>query len=81
MGSSQQERPPLRSACRAGEARTATANADEHRCRKEKGLMSTTQAPALDMNKLNAFIGQFVNDLDGAVFIRINIINEKLDYL
>ena len=43
--------------------------------------MSTTQAPALDMNKLNAFIGQFVNDLDGAVFIRINIINEKLDYL
>ena len=25
--------------------------------------MSTTAAPALDMNKLNAFIGQFVTDL------------------
>ena len=25
--------------------------------------MSTTQVPAIDMNKLNAFIGQFVTDL------------------
>jgi len=25
--------------------------------------MSTAQAPALDINKLNAFIGQFVTDL------------------
>jgi len=29
--------------------------------------MSTTQAPDIDMNKLNAFIGQFVTDLGAAV--------------
>jgi len=29
--------------------------------------MSTAQAPAIDMNKLNAFIGQFVTDLGAAV--------------
>jgi hypothetical protein len=29
--------------------------------------MSTLQVPAIDMNKLNAFIGQFVTDLGAAV--------------
>ena len=29
--------------------------------------MSTAQVPAIDMNKLNAFIGQFVTDLGAAV--------------
>ena len=29
--------------------------------------MSTAPAPAIDMNKLNAFIGQFVTDLGDSV--------------
>ena len=40
--------------------------------------MSTTQAPALDMNKLNAFIGQFVTDLGAAVHAGMVVIGEKL---
>ena len=32
--------------------------------------MSTAQIPTLDMNKLNAFIGQFVTDLGAAVHSR-----------
>jgi hypothetical protein len=40
--------------------------------------MSTAQAPALDMNKLNAFIGQFVNDLGAAVHTEKVVIGEKL---
>ncbi len=41
--------------------------------------MSTmTQAPALDMNKLNAFIGQFVTDLGAAVHSGMVVIGEKL---
>ena len=40
--------------------------------------MSTTQAPALDMNKLNAFIGQFVTDLGAAVHTGMVVIGEKL---
>lgn len=39
--------------------------------------MSTT-VPALDMNKLNAFIGQFVNDLGAAVHSGMVVIGEKL---
>src|SRR5580765_1281875 len=40
--------------------------------------MSTTQAPAMDMNKLNAFIGQFVTDLGAAVHTGMVVIGEKL---
>jgi ubiquinone/menaquinone biosynthesis C-methylase UbiE len=40
--------------------------------------MSTTQAPALDMDKLNAFIGQFVTDLGAAVHCGMVVIGEKL---
>jgi hypothetical protein len=40
--------------------------------------MSTTQAPVLDMNKLNAFIGQFVNDLGASVHAGMVVIGEKL---
>jgi len=36
------------------------------------------QAPAIDMNKLNAFIGQFVNDLGAAVHAGMVVIGEKL---
>src|SRR6266850_513920 len=40
--------------------------------------MSTTQAPAIDVNKLNAFIGQFVTDLGAAVHTGMVVIGEKL---
>jgi SAM-dependent methyltransferase len=40
--------------------------------------MSTTPAPAIDMNKLNAFIGQFVTDLGAAVHTGMVVIGEKL---
>jgi SAM-dependent methyltransferase len=40
--------------------------------------MSTTQLPALDMNKLNAFIGQFVADLGASVHAGMVVIGEKL---
>ncbi len=40
--------------------------------------MSTTQAPVLDMNKLNAFIGQFVTDLGASVHAGMVVIGEKL---
>src|SRR5215813_7867492 len=40
--------------------------------------MNTTQAPAIDMNKLNAFIGQFVTDLGAAVHAGMVVIGEKL---
>lgn len=40
--------------------------------------MSTTPVPALDMNKLNAFIGQFVMDLGAAVHTGMVVIGEKL---
>jgi len=40
--------------------------------------MSTTQVPAIDMNKLNAFIGQFVTDLGAAVHTGMVVIGEKL---
>jgi SAM-dependent methyltransferase len=39
---------------------------------------TTTQAPAIDMNKLNAFIGQFVVDLGAAVHTGMVVIGEKL---
>lgn len=37
-----------------------------------------SQAPTLDMNKLNAFIGQFVGDLGAAVHAGMVVIGEKL---
>ena len=40
--------------------------------------MATAQAPVLDMNKLNAFIGQFVTDLGAAVHAGMVVIGEKL---
>jgi 2-polyprenyl-3-methyl-5-hydroxy-6-metoxy-1,4-benzoquinol methylase len=40
--------------------------------------MSTTQTPAIDMNELNAFLGQFVTDLGAAVHSGMVIIGEKL---
>ena len=40
--------------------------------------MSTTSVPAIDMNKLNAFIGQFVTDLGAAVHSGMVVIGEKL---
>jgi SAM-dependent methyltransferase len=45
---------------------------------KEKRSMSTAQVPTLDMNKLNAFIGQFVTDLGAAVHAGMVVIGEKL---
>ena len=38
----------------------------------------STQAPAIDMNKLNAFIGQFVTDLGATVHTGMVVIGEKL---
>ena len=40
--------------------------------------MSTAQVPAIDMNKLNAFIGQFVTDLGAAVHAGMVVIGERL---
>jgi ubiquinone/menaquinone biosynthesis C-methylase UbiE len=40
--------------------------------------MSTAQNPTLDMNKLNAFVGQFVTDLGAAVHAGMVVIGEKL---
>jgi len=40
--------------------------------------MSTKQTPALDMNKLNQFVGQFVTDLGATVHAGLVVIGEKL---
>jgi SAM-dependent methyltransferase len=40
--------------------------------------MSTSEAPKLDMDKLNAFIGRFVGDLGAAVHSGMVVIGEKL---
>ena len=40
--------------------------------------MSTVPSPVLDMNKLNAFIGQFVTDLGASVHAGMVVIGEKL---
>ncbi len=40
--------------------------------------MSTAAAPALDMDKLNAFVGQFVSDLGAAVHTGMVVIGERL---
>src|SRR5215469_5548896 len=44
----------------------------------EENDMSTATVPHLDMNKLNAFIGQFVADLGAAVHSGMVVIGEKL---
>src|SRR5580693_7463687 len=41
-------------------------------------MSTATQVPALDMNKLNVFIGQFVTDLGAAVHAGMVVIGEKL---
>src|SRR6201982_4043067 len=41
-------------------------------------MSTTAQAPQLDMNKLNAFVGQFVTDLGAAVHSGMVVIGEKL---
>jgi hypothetical protein len=40
--------------------------------------MSATQTPALDMDKLNQFVGQFVTDLGATVHAGLVVIGEKL---
>src|SRR5947199_10685241 len=40
--------------------------------------MSTAQITAIDMNKLNAFIGQFMTDLSATVHTGMVVIGEKL---
>src|SRR6201747_40059 len=40
--------------------------------------MSTAQVPAIDMNKLNAFMGRFVTDLGATVHAGMVVIGEKL---
>jgi SAM-dependent methyltransferase len=40
--------------------------------------MATTQVPAINMDKLNAFIGQFVTDLGASVHTGMVVIGEKL---
>ena len=40
--------------------------------------MSTAQIPALNMDKLNAFVGQFVADLGAAIHTGMVVIGEKL---
>src|SRR5712672_1742402 len=40
--------------------------------------MATAPRPALDMDKLNAFVGQFVTDLGAAVHAGMVVIGEKL---
>jgi hypothetical protein len=50
----------------------------DSKIKKEKLPMSTAQIPALDMSKLNAFIGQFVADLGTTVHTGMVVIGEKL---
>ena len=49
-----------------------------HLKKGEKNIMGTAQVQTLDMNQLNAFIGQFVTDLGAAVHAGMVVIGEKL---
>src|SRR5215468_3958811 len=49
-----------------------------HSERNEINQMSTAQSPTLDMDKLNAFIGQFVTDLGASAHTGMVVIGEKL---
>jgi SAM-dependent methyltransferase len=65
---------PDRRGCAAQQAKE-----DEHRFKKRRQVkMSTTHVPAIDMTKLNTFIGQFVTDLGAAVHAGMVVIGEKL---
>src|SRR5215467_3007093 len=44
----------------------------------EENAMSATQVSALDINKLNTFIGQFVADLGASAHAGMVVIGEKL---
>src|SRR5215470_17315062 len=57
-------------------ARHIRASGSRHFLKKEKHCMST--AVALDMDKLNAFMGRFVTDLGAAVHAGMVVIGEKL---
>jgi SAM-dependent methyltransferase len=48
------------------------------RNRLKETIMSTAASPPLNMDKLNAFIGQFVTDLGAAVHTGMVVIGEKL---
>src|ERR1700742_1651285 len=41
-------------------------------------MSTTAQAPQLDMDKLNAFLGQFVTDLGATVHCGMVVIGERL---
>jgi SAM-dependent methyltransferase len=57
---------------------TARENENQFYIRRQIKMSTATQAPALDMVKLNAFIGQFVTDLGAAVHAGMVVIGEKL---
>ena len=63
-----------------GAAQHNSKKEDKHRFAqiRREGKMSTTHVPAIDMNKLNAFIGQFVTDLGAAVHTGMVVIGERL---
>ena len=61
----------------ADKGKESGAKADRS-TKKERNPMSTAQVATLDMNKLNAFIGQFVTDLGAAVHSGMVVIGEKL---
>jgi SAM-dependent methyltransferase len=65
--------------CRSEEAARKNGNVvTQVFTKKEISPMATAQVPAIDMNKLNAFIGQFVTDLGAAVHAGMVVIGEKL---
>jgi ubiquinone/menaquinone biosynthesis C-methylase UbiE len=59
-------------------SRVKIAGTEQIRSRQGDIAMSTAQVPTLDMNKLNAFIGQFVTDLGASVHAGMVVIGEKL---
>jgi SAM-dependent methyltransferase len=59
-------------------AHSHESKASHHDERGEIFKMSTAVVPSIDMNKFNAFIGQFVNDLGAAVHAGMVVIGEKL---
>ena len=65
-------------AAKAARSRVVTTGTDEIRSEQGDIEMSTAQVPTLDMNKLNAFIGQFVTDLGASVHAGMVVIGEKL---
>jgi SAM-dependent methyltransferase len=69
----------FQSVCRAAEAARQQQNRMSTNSRIRRQIkMSTAQDTAIDMDKLNAFIGQFVTDLGAAVHSGMVVIGEKL---